>query len=737
LKFVPNIDAKKTKIFHAIINNRGAIYSRSKIDNNPKVWRPKFECKGNFRNGYWDFEFAMPLNQIGIKNEKDLKKIGIRICRNWKRLVSGNAQSSWTNKKCAFFGVDAIPIINFDSKSPVVQVVQLKDSRSSSRYHIKVKINNPGEHSIKIKASIGVKPKNSADNTINKVVSIKPRQSEIIEAKGAALNSEDIITAINVISHDSKKVYYRREYIWSLNPKEEVFSIAKGDSERIGAKFAYYPSYDKIRLRVDISTLKSKNSVKGIDVVLKDSAGKILKKTSMPKLKGYVSDKIWSIPDLKKHTLKTNKNGYSIIFDIKGIKNGKINKKFVRNIMPWENCTYGKSNTIVSPFTPIKVNGMNVNTILRKHQLNKLGLWEQVTAAKLPLLKGKGMYMEAVIAGHKTPVKVSRFKFSEKKANSVKTQSVFFAGLLKGSTQSVWDYDGMMKWTPKLEPCKNIVDSLKLIIPLDDSKMPLFHTCTDGIRINYGGASPSGKGKVWDGSKCAKNSLKGSYVPYIWLGDELRGISVFGENDKGWITDTKVPCQEVIRKNGTLYLVLNLIAKPSIIKAEREITIGFMATPVKPMPKNWRRWNAWSWYGEGLIKQFDYNVIFLGSCWYWGAVSPCLDIYPRKKDISYWQKIGETRRTGKIDQDFINKWLKGYQYFTEIPGLDSILSIIPEKSLAAVGVLVSDIYNVVRDAKRVYGKDYVKDLYGKEHGVEGYRNEKYTHPTRPLMPAYA
>jgi len=85
----------------------------------------------------------------------------------------------------------------------------------------------------------------------------------------------------------------------------------------------------------------------------------------------------------------------------------------------------------------------------------------------------------------------------------------------------------------------------------------------------------------------------------------------------------------------------------------------------------------------------------------------------------------------------LSKWLKGYQYFTEIPGLDSILSIIPEKSLAAVGVLVSDIYNVVRDAKRVYGKDYVKDLYGKEHGVEGYRNEKYTHPTRPLMPAYA
>ena len=78
----------------------------------------------------------------------------------------------------------------------------------------------------------------------------------------------------------------------------------------------------------------------------------------------------------------------------------------------------------------------------------------------------------------------------------------------------------------------------------------------------------------------------------------------------------------------------------------------------------------------------------------------------------------------------LSKGLKGYQYFTEIPGLDSILSIIPEKSLAAVGVLIHDIYKVTRDAKREYGKDYVKDLYGKQ-GVEGYSDERFPHPLRP------
>ncbi len=659
LVFVPNLDAAKLAVFHMIVNNRGAVYSRSKIANAPQPWRPEFKCKGSVKSGFWDFEFAVPIDQIGIKNGKIPAKMGIRICRNWKRLVNGNAQTSWTNKRCAFFGKDAIPVVCFDRNAPVVQVTQLKDPGSSSRYNIKVNVANPGDKTIKVKVSLRVKPKNSADNAVNKTIELQPGHNKTIFADGAALNSESITTCLDVSSPDSGKIFYRREFIWTLNPAEELFSTAKGDAERIGAKFAYYPSFDKMRLRVDVSALKNKAQIKDITVELKSASGKTLGKTAMPKLKDYVSDKIWSIPDLKKYSLK-GENKFSVIFDIKGVKGGRIKKEFVRNIMPWENCSFGKSNKIVPPFTPIEIDGMTVDTVLRRHKLNKLGLWEQVTASQVPLLKNTGMRLEAVVAGRLTPVNVSQFDFTIKKADTVEFESVFSAGALKGSAKSLWDYDGMMKWTLTLAPCKQKVDSLKLVIPLDDSNMPLFHTCTDGIRINYGGAVPAGKGKIWNGAKCARNSIKGTYVPYIWLGDELRGLSVFGENDKGWVTSDKVPCQELIRDKGILYLILNLIAAPAELKKARTITIGFMATPIKPMPENWRKWNAWSWYGAGLIKQFDYDLVFLGSCWYWGAVTPCLDIYPRKKDVSYWHKLGETRRTGKVDQVFINDWIKAY-----------------------------------------------------------------------------
>ena len=294
-------------------------------------------------------------------------------------------------------------------------------------------------------------------------------------------------------------------------------------------------------------------------------------------------------------------------------------------------------------------------------ELNKLGLWTQVDAAGQPLLKEDGMRLEAVINGKNVPVIVNSFSFPEKKSSRVKTESVFSAGSLSGKTAAVWDYDGMMKWTMTLNPCSDKIDSLKLVIPLDDGKMPLFHTCTDGVRINYAGAIPAGMGKVWDGNKCSRNSIIGSYVPYIWLGGELRGLSVFGENDKGWTLSENVPCQELVRRNGTLYLIMNLIAAPVKIEKERQLTIGFEATPVKPMPENWRKWNAWAWYGNELIKQFEYKISFLGSCYYWGSPSPCLDLYPLNGDITYWQEVGNTRKTGNINKEFIEKWLKNYR----------------------------------------------------------------------------
>ena len=219
----------------------------------------------------------------------------------------------------------------------------------------------------------------------------------------------------------------------------------------------------------------------------------------------------------------------------------------------------------------------------------------------------------------------------------------------------------MMKWTLEIAPSARSIEKLVLVIPLREKLMPLFHACTDGLRFNYAGVTPAGQGRVWDGTKAPRNSIVGSYVPYIWLGAEERGLSVFGENDRGWITAAGVPCQELVARGRRLELRLNLIAKPVVLDAPRKILIGLLSTPSKPMPKGWRMWTESYSLKPPPGGKF---IRFSGSCWTWGALTPCLDVYPRDEDFSIWEQFAKTKRTGQVDADFIAKWAAGFPNLT-------------------------------------------------------------------------
>ena len=191
----------------------------------------------------------------------------------------------------------------------------------------------------------------------------------------------------------------------------------------------------------------------------------------------------------------------------------------------------------------------------------------------------------------------------------------------------------------------------------------MFHACTDGLRFNYAGATPGTDiGRVWDSTQAARNSIIGNYVPYIWLGGEERGLCVFGENDRGWVTDPKTPCQELVRRGDVLELRLNLVAQRTTFAEPRRIVIGFQATPTKPLPANWRLW------AESYATQLPpggKRITFNGSCWTWGALTPCLDIYPRDADLTLWDEFAKTKQTGVVNQEYFEKWLAGYANKTD------------------------------------------------------------------------
>lgn len=618
-------------------------------------WRGKWKTGSQVNGDRWSFELAIGLAELGLEAGDLAKPMGILVTRTWRRTVEAENWSGWCPVE-DFGSPRLLPQVVWIASAPVVQVTQLA-GQAAGQLDARVTIRNPGAKEIGVKAAVTCRTRSLGEKRIDDRFAIPPGTAKEIALQGRVGADEEVATRINVTSTDESTVFYRREFRWRPTRPEPFFTLEQRDSRRAAVSFAYYPYHDTIKVVADLTGMQSRERVRAIQLELRQKGGKAIAHTQMPEMRDYRSLIEWRVPPLSR--LREAADGrYGLVVSFDGVHTDHLSYEFSRHVFPWERNSLGQSNAIIPPFTPIAVEGLAVKTVLRSHAVGELGLWDQVASKDADLLSGP-MRLEVRAGGRTEPVTVRRFSFEEVKPHRAVSASTWASESLRGTTRSVWDYDGMMLWTLKLEPTDREVESVRLVIPVRDDRAPLMHACADFIRSNYGGAVPKGEGRVWDGARATRRGIIGSYVPYLWVGAEERGLCVFGDNDRGWVTDEKVPCQELVRRGDTLALLLNLIARPTAIAQARTIRIGFQATPVKPRPRDWRRWRAWPSY-RGHAGNWSRSIGFVGSGWSWGTLTAAADLYPRNRDFSIYDKFAETRRTGKIDFAFIETWVAGY-----------------------------------------------------------------------------
>jgi hypothetical protein len=649
----------RRRVYQAILNAKNAIYDMAFVPGGGAQpwrghWRIGNKIVGDAARGFrWQIEVAIPWQDLGVAKTDLFQTMGLRIGRNWMQATT-LTQSEWSPLGGPYITPETMPLVTFDESAPVVQVLQMQDPQERN-LDIQLSIFNSHDKPLQVKATLLTTPQNSPTQTEQKTMTIAPGQTEIVRQTSPTAQiglNENLRSRLLVTSADNDTIYYRRDFAWQLQRPAIVWTLDAAAAKKVATSFAYFPSFHALKIKTDVSALDNPSQVQGVHALLRRKQNQtLIAQTDLPPLQNGATQMEWKIPAL-------DEGEYQLVVNYKGVTAEPQIFDFVRHKFEWENNTLGKSDILVPPFTPIKVQGKTVETILRRVTMNDLGLWDQVEALNENLLQSP-MRLEAQVGGRVLPARGEALRFSTKTPTRVVAQANWKAGPIAGSTQSEWDYDGMMKSTFVLEPAAQTIDSLTLIIPLRDSQMPLLHHVTDASLINYAGSTPKGSGVVWDGSKAARNSIIGNYVPYIWLGGGERGFSVFGENDKGWITDYRKPLQELVRSpDGTLELRLHLISIPSKISASRRIVIGFQATPVKPMNDGWRTHlvNA----PRGDYPPRVSREIFLGSCWQWGAELPSQDIYPMNKNFAIYDQLAATRRTGKVDEDFVNKFIATY-----------------------------------------------------------------------------
>ncbi len=432
----------------------------------------------------------------------------------------------------------------------------------------------------------------------------------------------------------------------------------------------YFPSNNLIYYRIVPN--EQINKLKGIrfQFILRDEKGKELFRKQV---QFKPEEQKMKVPYLE------GKQGYKYSLSLYAITGNKKEKcstfKFERRHFVWENNTLGKTNTIYPPFKPVKVEGKEVSVVLRKYQMNGFGLWDKVYS------KGKEILAGPITINYTTNKRQGRWISKREKLishNNVKAvyKSEAEAIAMKIKTTSTIYFDGTMKVDMNIlsTGTKQEIKNIYVDIPLKSKYVSLFHEITDGGRENYSGILPEKKGiswlinwlpfswvglplpghiskkkgVIWNSTEAYRcETWLDSFVSYIWLGGEERGLAFFADNDKGWYTikdGDKTPIEEVIRKGNTVILRIFLADHPIVLKHSTSLVFGLDVSPTKPMPKDWR-----------LKLQYTPGGLPVNA---WGGLD-CAYGTPYKNHWGIVNKIEEARNKRKVTND-ITQWFESF-----------------------------------------------------------------------------
>ena len=681
----PNPQQENGVVYQMLCNSLGYVYylahPKGEVPTQAYYgWRGNFKIANGFHNGYWHCEIEVPIESVA-KNRKASEGVwAINLCRDFKQPWAwsclGNDGYNPQKDIIFTFGKDDCLITKFNHNTDPI----------FGEINCSLDIQNPTQKSLDLRAKLSLK-RDSKEDAKEETIALAPGEERSIALAVEDTSSEKFQLSILVSSPDGGKIYYSRSYQWQRAKSEEKWTtFTERAKPPVDFLFAYYPYLNKMRILADITALPQEAKLKALRFQIKEdkSNGKTVKeiRINADEFKDGKCEKTFELPPLSgKYIISAKAEG-------ENLPSGEIAKNFERKVFPeWEHKNLGKSRKVYPPFTPIKVEGRKLLTVMKEYEVNDWGLLSSVKTEdqewriKKELLASPMTY-RAVIEGKEFSPAKGKLVFKEKADDRAVIISNFSLGDLKAEATSTLDYDGTLRVDLTLLPTKSRIDSLILEIPLRDDLAKMMHAMADGVRdVILSDYVPEGQGIVWDATKLMTSSFPPNFCTYIFLGNPTRGICWFAENDRGWSWDPQKPNLQLVREGNVLKLQVNLVNKPIIIEKPRTITFGILAAPVKPRLAGWR----YRWFKE--------KFHLLGTDINWFALGDCGSVYPAGKDMYLWQKLAEGNKRQLSDQEIEEVIQRGKKYFEPYGRVDAFAAHVRYNLRAHYGATMVFYYN--------------------------------------------
>lgn len=236
---------------------------------------------------------------------------------------------------------------------------------------------------------------------------------------------------------------------------------------------------------------------------------------------------------------------------------------------PWlPRTTDWRATRVLEPWTPLQVRGDTVTYWNGEVELSG-GLPARITSRGAPVLAGP----IALVANE--PATWGAPRLVEHAPYRVSVEGQGLLGRIALEYQTLMEFDGMVRCDLTLSPPPGgaHLQSLTIQIPVPRSVATWYRkpTCADW------------SGEPWD---------EPTFVPYGWLGNEDRGLSWFMESEANWRVPAGHPYLTLRPEGDAIMVRLHLISQPTPLDRQLSYTIGFQATPVRPLDPNLyaRRW---------------------------------------------------------------------------------------------------------------------------------------------------
>ncbi len=262
----------------------------------------------------------------------------------------------------------------------------------------------------------------------------------------------------------------------------------------------------------------------------------------------------------------------------------------------WADNQCGISGKVPPPWTDMKL--LPDNTVEcrgRQYVFNNSLFPSQIKTGAFQLLHAP---ISLVVSGKAfdTPCEV---KILNQSPSSIELESTGRNEQLTVKTNITVEYDGFIWVKLDIVPEKAFtVNSITLDVPLKKECASLFNLMRKFYMENEKGFA----GAVTDNT--ISTDLY-QFNPVIWLGNENAGLEWFAENLKGWNNKNKTSSLQVVSSVSARTLRLNLIDSALELKQPRHIEFGLQATPVRPLPQDWRKLRS----GRNVEMWFPWAVI--------------------------------------------------------------------------------------------------------------------------------